>query len=401
MLPEHRRKELLALYRDGLLNDTMPFWLNHAIDRECGGFFNALDADGTVLTTDKPMWAHGRFIWMLSTLYNTVEQKAEWLEAAGHGIEFLRKHAFDDDGRMFFWVTREGKPLRKRRYIFTETFGAIAFAAYARASGDEAAAQKARDLFELILELLDTPGRLEPKFYPETRQMKGLAVPMIMIVTAQVLRENLAYDRADACIDRYVAEVERDFMKPEFSAVLETVGPDGEFIDNLEGRMICPGHSIEAAWFMLHESKHRGNDPHLREVGLKILDWSWDLGWDDEYGGLLYYRDARGLSCTEYWHDMKFWWPHNEAIIATLLAYQLTGDDKYLTWHGMVHDWAYEHFPDRENGEWFGYLDRSGRLSTRVKGNMWKGPFHLPRMQWYCWKLLEEMSGAAGWTAPR
>jgi N-acylglucosamine 2-epimerase len=153
--------------------------------------------------------------------------------------------------------------------------------------------------------------------------------------------------------------------------------------------MINPGHSIEAGWFILREARLRGDDAGLVRLGTTIIDWSLDLGWDEPYGGLLYYRDARGLSPTEYWQDMKFWWPHNEAIIATLLAHRVTGETKYEQWHRRVHDWAYAHFPDREHGEWYGYLRRDGQVATPLKGNMWKGPFHLPRMQWYCWKLLE------------
>ena len=122
-----------------------------------------------------------------------------------------------------------------------------------------------------------------------------------------------------------------------------------------------------------------------------MLDWMWKRGWDEEYGGLLYFVDVYGLPVQEYWHDMKFWWPHNETIIATLLAFQLTGDEKYARWHKQVHDWSHSHFPDSEHGEWFGYLHRDGRLSGRLKGNLWKGPFHLPRMQLTCWQIVEEM----------
>src|SRR5687768_14777675 len=86
----------------------------------------------------------------------------------------------------------------------------------------------------------------------------------------------------------------------------------------------------------------------------------------------------------EYWAEMKFWWPHAEAIIASLLAWTLTGDAKYARWHEMVHDWAYRVFRDRQSGEWFGYARRDGVISTTLKGNMWKGPYHIPRMQWYC-----------------
>ncbi len=377
-------------YRDGLLSDTLPFWLAHSIDREAGGFLFCLGQKGEVLSTDKPMWLHGRFVWLLATLYTGVEQKPEWLAWARHGLEFMEKYAFDEDGRMFYSLTQDGKPLRKRRYLFTESFGVVAYAAYARASGDQKAAQRALALFRLMLHYHQTPGLLEPKGFPETRETKGLAMPMILIVTAQELKKVIDDPMLDQVIQEAIDEISRDFMKAEFKAVLESVGPDGSFMDNMEGRLICPGHSIEAAWFILHEARLRGKDPALMEIGLQILDWSWEWGWDETYGGIIYYRDACDLPSTEYWHDMKFWWPQNEAIIATLLAYHLTGEEKYARWHQMVHEWAYAHFPDPTHGEWFGYLHRDGRLSTPLKGNMWKGPFHLPRMQWYCWKLLEE-----------
>jgi N-acylglucosamine 2-epimerase len=106
---------------------------------------------------------------------------------------------------------------------------------------------------------------------------------------------------------------------------------------------------------------------------------------------MLYFVGVDGLPVQEYWHDMKFWWPHNETIIATLLAYKLTGESRFAKWHEEVHRWSYERFADGEYGEWFGYLHRDGRLSTPLKGNLWKGLFHLPRMQLVCWQTLEKM----------
>ena len=383
-------KALKKVYRDGLLNDTLPFWTEHCVDRQFGGFTLCLDRDGRVIDTDKGVWSQGRFTWLLSTLYTEVEQNPEWLELAKHGIDFIRKYGFDDDGRMFFSVTQSGKPLRKRRYIFSESFTVAAFAAYAKASGDAQAKEDALSVFRLMQRYLSEPGLLPPKLIPETRSMKGLAVPMIMIVTAQILREVLDDPQElNQVIDDSISEIEQDFMKPEFKAVLESVVPNGDFSDHFDGRMLCPGHAIEVAWFILKESVYRNHDSRLRQLGLTILDWMLEWGWDQEYGGILYYRDVKGLPVQEYWQDMKFWWPHNEAIIATLLAYTLTHDEKYALWHKRVHDWAYANFPDPEHGEWFGYLHRDGRVSVTLKGNLWKGPFHLPRMQLECWKMLE------------
>ena len=387
--------ELIAVYRDGLLEDTLPFWIDHCVDRQHGGFMFSLDRDGTVIDTDKGMWQHGRFTWLLATLYNTVERRDEWLSLARHGVEFIRAHGFDTDGRMFFQVTREGRPLRKRRYVFTETFAAIALAAYAKAAADEQAARQARDLFRLVIRYAETPGLIEPKVDPAVRPAKSMGMPMILMATAQVLRETIGDPICDECIDRCIGEIRRDFIKPELEAVMETVGPEGQLIDHFEGRMLNPGHALEAAWFILQEARHRGGDPELINTGTTILDWMWKRGWDEQYGGIIYFRDVSDLPVQEYWQDMKFWWPQNEAIIATLMAYRATGQQKYARWHRLAHDWAYGHFPDPEYGEWFGYLHRDGRVSVPLKGNMWKGPFHLPRMQLICWKLLEELKQPA------
>ncbi len=390
MTPE-RIDGLIACYRDGLLNDTLPFWMRHAVDRECGGFTFCLDRDGSLLDTDKGLWAHGRFTWLLATLYNTVEPRREWLDLASHGIEFIRRCGFDEDGRMFFIVTRDGRPVRKRRYVFTETFACIALAAYARASGEARAADEARALWDLFRRYMTTPGLIPPKTDTQTRPAKSMGGPMITLATAQVLRETLGTDEYDGVIDECIEEIRRDFLKPDLQVAMETVAPDGRVIDHFDGRTLNPGHAIECAWFILHEARCRGNDAGLIETGTQILDWMWQRGWDTEYGGILYFRDLQDKPVQEYWHDMKFWWPQNEAIIATLLAYHLTGDEKYARWHAMIHDWAHAHFADPVHGEWFGYLHRDGRVSVPLKGNLWKGPFHLPRMQLTCWQILEEM----------
>jgi N-acylglucosamine 2-epimerase len=338
----------------------------------------------------KPMWVMGRITWLFSRLYNTVERRDDWLALAKHGIDFIRKYGFDSDGRMFYAVTRDGRPLRKRRYLFTETFGAIALAEYGRAADDDSARKPARDLYELILRYHTTPGLLEPKVIRSTRQLKSHAMPMILLATTQVLRQDGDDPLYREVIDNSLREVFEHFMKPEFQVLLECVGPNGEFLDEPDGREVNSGHAIETAWFIMEESRYRDNDQELLKQACRILDWSLEFGWDSTYGGILYFKDCKGYPSPRYEHDMKLWWPHNEAIYATLLAYHLTGESRYLEWHRKIHDWSYQHFPDRENGEWFGYLHRNGTVSSTLKGNMWKGPFHLPRMQLNCWRLLEQ-----------
>lgn len=381
--------DLRDFYRKQLLDDTIPFWFPRSIDIEHGGYLLMRDQTGNLLDDDKAVWIQGRAAWMLATLYNTFEKDNKWIEGSKSGIDFLNNHCFDTDGRMFFHVTRNGKPLRKRRYFFSETFAVIANAAYAKASGDSQAADKARELFGKCIEYASNPSLLPAKF-TAVRPAKGIGVPMIMINTAQQLRENIGDERCDEWISRWITEIERDFIKDDIQCVMESVALDGSIIDHIDGRTLNPGHAMEGAWFILHEARYRNNDPHLIALGCKMLDYMWERGWDKEHGGILYFRDVYDKPVQEYWQDMKFWWPHNEVIIATLLAYLMTGNEKYAQRHRLVHDYAYSHFHDKEYGEWFGYLHSDGTVAQTAKGNLFKGPFHLPRQEWYCYKILAE-----------
>jgi N-acylglucosamine 2-epimerase len=379
--------ELYNFYKNQLLQDTVPFWFPKSFDKEHGGFLLMRDADGSLIDDDKAVWIQGRATWLLATLYNTIEPKLEWLEGAKLGYDFLNQHCFDQDGQMFFHVTRTGAPIRKRRYFFSETFYVIAAAAYAKASGDQAAADKARQVFGKCIEYAENPKLLSPK-YTNTRPSKGIGVPMILMNTAQQLRECIGDERCDAWIEKWIHEIHTNFVKDDIQCVMEQVALDGSIIDHIDGRTLNPGHAIEGAWFILHEAKYRDNDPALIELGCKMLDYMWERGWDKEHGGILYFRDVYNKPVQEYWQDMKFWWPHNEVIIATLLAYLMTGNQKYAEWHKLVHTYSYSHFHDKQYGEWFGYLHRDGTIAQTAKGNLFKGPFHLPRQEWYCQMIL-------------
>ena len=377
-------------YQDDLKENILPFWLKHGLDRVHGGVYTCVDRDGTLIDSTKSVWFQGRFGFICAYAYNNIEANEEWLRASKSCVDFIEQHCFDTDGRMYFEVTAEGKPVRKRRYVFSECFAAIAMSEYAIASGDRSYAQKALALFSQILHFINTKGILEPK-YCEGVEMQGHSITMILINTAARIREAIPAAELDEQISLSIETLQRYFIHPEFEALLETVGPNGEFIDTIIGRTINPGHCIETAWFLLEEAKYRGGDPQLIEVAVKILDWSWKWGWDKEYGGLINFRDCKGLPVQDYSQDMKFWWPQTEAIIATLYAYEATGEERFLHMHQLVSDWTYAHFPDAEYGEWYGYLHRDGTVAQPAKGNIFKGPFHIPRMMIKGFMLCRDM----------
>ncbi len=377
-------------YINDLTGNIMPFWLEHGLDRVNGGVYTCLDRDGTLMDTTKSVWFQGRFGFIAAHAYNEIEKKPEWLEASKSCIDFIINHCIDENGRMYFEVKADGTPLRMRRYLFSESFAAIAMAEYAIASGDMRYAEKALDIFKLILKYKNTPGLLEPKYLP-TMESQGHSLTMILINTASAIRKALPDPILTRQIDESLGALERYFVHPEFEAVLETVGPNGEFIDTITGRTINPGHSIETAWFILEEARHRGWDKHLTELGLKIFNWSWKWGWDKEFGGIINFRDCRNFPSQDYSQDMKFWWPQCETIITSLYAYLATGDELYLKRHHQISEWAYTYLPDKEYGEWYGYLHRDGSVAQPAKGNIFKGPFHVPRMMIKSAELCKEI----------
>ena len=377
-------------YKDDLTENILPFWLKHGLDTVNGGFYTCLNRDGSLMDTTKSVWFQGRGGFVFAHAYNTIEQKPEWLAASKSAVEFLEKYCFDTDGRMYFEVTAEGVPLRKRRYFFSESFATIAMSEYSIASGDQKYAHKALDIFRLILKYKNTPGLLEPK-YNENFQARGHSLCMILINTASCIRRAIQDDILNHQIDESIDHIARYFMKPEFEALLEMVGPNGEFIDTNAGRTINPGHCIETSWFILEEAKFRNWDPKLVEMAETILNWSWKWGWDEEFGGIINFMDCKNLPSQDYAQDMKFWWPQNETIIATLYAYLATKDAKYLEMHKQISDWTYAHFPDQEYGEWYGYLHRDGSVAQPAKGNLFKGPFHVPRMMMVAYRLCNEI----------
>lgn len=377
-------------YKKDLTENIMPFWMKYGLDRENGGVYTCVDRDGSLMDTTKSVWFQGRFAFICSFAYNNVEKNQEWLDAAKSTLEFIEKHCFDEQGHMYFSVTAEGKPLRKRRYVFSETFAAIAMSEYALATGDQHWAKRAIQVFEDTQRFLATPGFLPAKFEADVK-LQGHSIVMILINVGSCIRKVVDDPKLTQQIDESIEKLKKYFIHPEFKCLLETVGENGEFVDTNMTRTINPGHCIETSWFIMEEAKLRGWDKPMLDMALQVFDWSWDWGWDKQYGGIINFRDCKNLPPQDYSQDMKFWWPQCETIIASLYAYLGTGDENYLYRHERISEWTYAHFPDAEYGEWYGYLHRDGTVAQPAKGNLYKGPFHVPRMMIKGYMLCQEI----------
>lgn len=382
-------KELAKLYKNELLDNVVPFWLTYSQDTQFGGYFTCLLRNGQVFDTDKFIWLQGRQVWFFSFLYNKVEKRKEWLECAIQGGEFLKKYGHDGNFNWYFSLTRDGKPLVAPYNIFSYTFAAMAFGQLSIATGNKEYEEITRKTYGRILEKMKNPKGQWNKIITGSRDLKGFALPMIMCNLSLEIEKVLDRDVMEQTIELCIHEVMDVFYRPELGVIVENVTMDNQLSDSFEGRLLNPGHSIEAMWFMMDLGERLNRLDLIQksvDISLKMLR----KGWDEQYGGIFYFMDRLGYPTQQLEWDQKLWWVHIETMISMLKGFLLTGNTDCLNWFEKVHDYTWAHFKDPEYPEWFGYLNRQGEVLLPLKGGKWKGCFHVPRGLYQCWQILEQ-----------
>ncbi len=408
--------QLREKYKHELLDSVVPFWLNKSQDKEFGGYFTCLNREGDVYDTDKFIWLQGREVWMFAKLYNTVEPRQEWLDAAIQGAEFLKQHGHDGQLNWYFALDREGQPLVEPYNIFSYTFATIAFGqlsialktaaahpcpSLGRGDGEGSSnmllslsaeyADIAKRTFDIVLSKTDNPKGRWSKAAPGAREMKTFDLPMILCNVALEIESLLDPAFLQKAIDTCLHEVMDVFYRPELGLIVEALGKDGQLVDCFDGRKLNPGHAIEAMWFVMDLGKRLGR-PELIQQAVDICLQEVEYGWDKQYGGIFYFMDRLGHPRHELEWDQKLWWVHIETLISLIKGYQLTGDEHCLRWFERVHNYTWSHFRDPEYPEWYGYLNRQGEVLLPLKGGKWKGCFHVPRGLLNVWKILEDIT---------
>ncbi len=382
-------KSYNQLYRDELLLNVLPFWEDHSIDVQHGGYFTCLLQKGEVYDSDKFIWLQARQVWTFAKMYNQVEPKSTWLHIARHGADFLEKHGRAPNGDWYFSLDQKGQPLIQPYNIFSDCFAAMAFGQLFEATGEERYARIAKTTFARILERQDNPKGAYNKHFSGTRPLRNFALPMILCNLSLELEALLPVELVDRTIRQCLHDVMEVFYKPERGFILENVRPDGSTSDSFDGRLLNPGHGIEAMWFIMDLGK-RLDDHSIIERATAITLETLDYAWDEKYGGIFYFLDAQGHPPQQLEWDQKLWWVHLETLVALLKGYQYTG--AHICWQQFekVHQYTWKNFRDPEY-EWYGYLNRRGEVLLPLKGGKWKGCFHVPRGLLKCWQALEAL----------
>ena len=446
MATQNETQYWLDVFKKELYEEIIPWWLTFSIDNEHGGFFNCIHKDGSLYDTSKYVWLQGRQVWMFAKLYGDQSfednlfkkqnfdhclTKDALLKNAISGADFLIQNSIRDlDGHVWFCLRNDGKPVQMQRKPWAACFLVMGLFELVRVmpacNVDKAVeyCKKGFELFHNILEWFEVPALLGSKFGPGQVDTSSLAVPMILLNICIEIRgmiEGLKqkdkesfqhfeglniFDIIDVCSKKEewcIKEIKRHIKYDSdgnVSKVLETVGLQGEEIESPAGRLINPGHVIEAGWFLMQYSEGEVlNDDVQKEklfsLGKNLATWALDIGWDKQYdGGILYFLDSsKKFSPIELEWDHKLWWPHTEALIAFLMAYEKTGEKSCWDNFVKVAEYTMTHFKDQEKGgEWFGYLNRRGELTHDFKGAPYKGCFHVPRAIWMCINILKRIN---------
>jgi N-acylglucosamine 2-epimerase len=214
---------------------------------------------------------------------------------------------------------------------------------------------------------------------------------MILCNLALEIESLLDRPLVEQTIDACIHEVMDVFYDPALGLIRENVTPNGQASDSFEGRLLNPGHAIEAMWFIMDLAVRR-NDQSLLQRAVQITLDTLTYAWDQQFGGLYYFMDAHGHPPQQLEWDQKLWWVHVETLISLLKGYLFTGNPACWEWFERVHAYTWSHFPDPAAGEWFGYLNRQGDVLLPLKGGKWKGCFHIPRGLYQSWTTLTKLT---------
>lgn len=363
-----------------LSESVVPFWVRHSLDREQGGYFDALDRDGSVFDTTKHIARQAEEIATFCALAAHDSMRDRCLEIAEHGMRFLSRVGRGAFVTEIPATTRDGKPLAREADWHVERACATAFAAFARAQGDPGLGRLARGILAGLLEKKErsAEGRVGER-------RRWLGSPLFFLDAIESIDPARGeFGRAHrACLDAL-----RVHVRSELGLVVDVVGAEGGVVEGSEGRRISPGRALEAGRRLLEDAALR-NDREAASQALDAIEGTLDFAWDDEEGGLPTYLDRDGLSPLEPEWIAKSWWAHCEALHATLLGYAHTRAPRWLERFEQVGDYTLTRFPDPSFGEWFATLDRRGEVLQRFKAGGGKGCSHVPRTLVACERLLE------------
>jgi N-acylglucosamine 2-epimerase len=402
---------LTIFYKSHLEQQMLPFW-DRALDHKHGGIYTCYNNTGSrLLSKDKYTWSQGRYLWLWSKIVDLISKNRldgppeKYKSHLRQTVRFLENNLFLENGNCAFLLSETGEKKESTLgegydiSIFADCFVVLGLAGYASLFGDRKRFKRASALYDNITSRLES-GNFRTDPYPVPEGYRSHAIPMIMLNTtyelalaAECIGDEKSATLYGFCVE-YMEEIVETFCLPG-QRVIEMLPDNSANHDTLLYRHTNPGHTIESMWFVIQTAQKTGKTDYIPKA-IKIIKRAIKTGWDSEHGGLFRFTDRDGgkpkgrtISSSaavmetliqDTW-DMKLWWPHSEALYATLLAYQLTGSNEMMQLHQNIHDYTFSTFPnpDLSTGEWIQIRNRQGKPVNRIAALPVKDPFHIIR----------------------
>lgn len=389
---EQLRKEV----REDLTGNILPFWISHMIDNIHGGFYGRIDIQNRVYPdADKGGILNARILWTFSSAYR-VTGDTLYLRMAKRAKDYILKYFIDrENGGAFLSLKADGSPSDTRKQVYTNAFFIYSLAEYSRATGDREALSEARKIFDLF-EKYALDRENNGYFEVFSRDWKRIRDKMIgessekdektMNTHLHVMEAyaNLYRVSGDALVGQRLRNLVGLFLDHIIDKKTSHLICFMDRSWNRTSDIDSYGHDIESSW-LLYEAATLLNDKDLTEkvkkVSISIANAASE-GYQAD-GSMLTEKNTS----TGHIRLQRSWWEQAETVVGYLNAYELTHDWTYMGKSLKCWDYIKKNFIDSKNGSWFSYISETG-VPSGDKGGFWICPYHNGRM---CMEVMERI----------
>ncbi|HXR76564.1 MAG TPA: AGE family epimerase/isomerase [Bryobacteraceae bacterium] len=341
-----------AQYQHDLFDDFLPFLERYVVDPEYGGFLCAVRPNGERVSDEKRTWYEGRGVWVFAYLFNNICREQKYLDIAAASIELLKRSKPNDPDELRpKLLNRDGTPASDSdAEVYGDMFVAEGLAEFAKATGDGTLWDEARDLVFKCVRHYDRPDYHpsigETYLGPGAQPFPGARIGGVWMVLIRTLSQMVSW-RSDAALEALLnrsvtAFLDRHF-NPRFRLFNELICHDLSRPRNQYERLVYAGHAIETLWMILCEARRR-SDIRLFDTVAAHFRRHCEVARDRVYGGL--FRNLIDVD-GNIWTLDKTLFPHQEALIGSLLMIEETGDSWAMEFHAELEMYTRLRFPLR------------------------------------------------------
>lgn len=375
--------------RDELCHNILPFWIEHTIDDQHGGFWGTITND-LVIQRDAPKSSVvcTRILWTYAAAAR-VGGKPAYLKMAERAFDYINSRFWDrENGGLFWLLDYRGQPLEDDKMVYAQAFAIYALAEYFRATQNLASLERAKTVYALVeKKAADPEGPGYFDFFDRRWALLGparlgagdaMAADKTMNTHLHVLEAytNLYRVWKDAGLEARLRELIAIFMK---HIIDRETCHFGLFFDRQWHPLSDAqsyGHDIEGSWLLCEAAEVLEDGDLLaqaEQAAVRMAQATLSDGVDED-GALFFEGDREGIVDSD-----KHWWPQAEGVVGFLNAYLLTQEPRFFDAAYKCWRFIQETLVDREHGEWFTRASRDGHIYDDPKVDPWKGPYHNTR----------------------